>query len=411
MHILFLTDNFPPEVNAPASRTHEHCREWVAKGARVTVITCAPNFPQGHVYPGYKNKIWQKEIIDGILVIRVWSYIAPNDGVVLRTIDYLSFMFGATLAGVFQSRVDVIVGTSPQFFTPCAAFMVAMIRRKPWVFELRDIWPESISSVGAMKEGFALRMLEKLELFLYRKATTIVSLTQSFRLNLIERGVQPDKIEVVTNGVNLALYQPGNAKRDLRAHYNLNGKFIVGYVGTLGMAHSLETLLEAAWLIQASGDDPDIHFVFLGDGAQKPHLMRVAAQKALENVTFLDPVSKLDVVDHWAMLSVSVIHLRKTPLFEGVIPSKLFECMAMGVPIIHCVMGESADLVQKCGAGITLEPENPEFLRDTIRKLRNEQALASRLGLAGLEASRAFDRRVLAENMLLYLDNAVRRAA
>jgi len=170
MHILFLSDNFPPEVNAPASRTFEHCREWVKLGHQVTVVTCAPNFPSGKVFGGYENKLWQQEVMDGIRVIRVWSYITANEGFLKRVLDYVSYMAMAVLASFFVRKVDVVIGTSPQFFTACAAYLVGLCKRCPWVFELRDLWPESIRAVGAMKESRVLDWLEKLELFLYRKA-------------------------------------------------------------------------------------------------------------------------------------------------------------------------------------------------------------------------------------------------
>ena len=169
MHILFLTDNFPPEVNAPASRTFEHCIEWVRAGNQVTVVTCAPNFPKGRVFDGYKNRFWQSEMVDGIRVIRVWSYITANEGFAKRILDYQSFMFSAVLASFFVRRIDVVIGTSPQFFTACAAWAVGKLKRVPWVFELRDLWPESIKAVGAMRDSTAIQWLEKVELFLYHQ--------------------------------------------------------------------------------------------------------------------------------------------------------------------------------------------------------------------------------------------------
>ena len=156
MHILFLTDNFPPEVNAPASRAFEHCREWVKAGHQVTVLTCAPNFPKGKVFGGYRNSLYQSEVIDDMRVIRVWSYITANEGFVKRILDYQSFMVTATLASPFVRGVDIVVGTSPQFFTACAAYVVSRMKRVPFLFELRDLWPESIRAVGAMKDSAVL---------------------------------------------------------------------------------------------------------------------------------------------------------------------------------------------------------------------------------------------------------------
>ena len=206
MHILFLTDNFPPEVNAPASRTFEHCREWVKNGHQVTVITCAPNFPKGKVYKGYKNKLWQSEIIDGIKVIRVWTYITANEGFVKRILDYVSFMVSAIFASIFVKRPNLVIGTSPQFFTACAAYIVSRMKRVPYVFELRDIWPESIKAVGAMGDSVVIRFFEYIEMFLYRKADLIVSVTKSFKKTLIKRGIEEEKIKWNLKGKSFPSY-------------------------------------------------------------------------------------------------------------------------------------------------------------------------------------------------------------
>ncbi|HRR41618.1 MAG TPA: glycosyltransferase family 4 protein, partial [Syntrophales bacterium] len=358
MHILFLTDNFPPEVNAPASRTFEHCREWVRAGQQVTVITCAPNFPGGRVYAGYRNRVWQSEEMDGIRVLRVWSYITANEGFVKRILDYVSFMVAAVLAAPFVRGVDIVVGTSPQFFTVCGAYIVSRMKSVPFVFELRDIWPESIKAVGAMSDSAVIRLLEKLEMFLYRQAACIVSVTASFKRVLIGRGVAGDKIEVVTNGVDLAGFGPREKDAELAARFGLAGKFVAGYVGTHGMAHALETVLEAAARIRTREGGDDFRFVLLGNGARKQALMARAAQMELTNVVFIDTVPKAEVARYWSLLDVSIIHLRKTELFTTVIPSKLFECMGMGIPVLHGVAGESAEIVEKEGVGLTFTPED-----------------------------------------------------
>ena len=226
MHILFITDNFPPEVNAPASRTFEHCREWVRQGHQVTVITCVPNFPRGVVYEGYKNRLFQAEEMEGIRVIRVWSYITANEGFVKRILDYVSFMVSAVILSPVVKAPDLLISTSPQFFSACAAYLISRMKRKPFVFELRDIWPESIKAVGAMKDSFVIRMLERIEIFLYTKAVRIVSVTRSFKRNLVERGIVADKIHVVTNGVDLGRFQPQSRDVVLADKYDLKGKFV-----------------------------------------------------------------------------------------------------------------------------------------------------------------------------------------
>lgn len=406
MHILFLTDNFPPEVNAPASRTFEHCREWVRAGHEVTVITCAPNFPTGRVFDGYRNRLFARETMDGIDVIRVWSYITANEGFLRRTLDYTSFMLTATPASLRVRRPDVVVATSPQFFTACAGYLVSRLRRAPFVFELRDLWPESIRAVGAMKQSAILDWLERLELFLYRKAAAVVSVTNAFKRNLVHRGIEPSKIEVVTNGADLSLFRPREKDRELAEALGLKGKFVAGYIGTHGLAHALETLLEAARLLQEEGQH-NVHLLFLGNGASKAALLARAVELGLRNVTFVDSVPKADVVRYWSLLDVSIIHLRRTDLFKTVIPSKLFECMAMGIPVLHGVEGESAEIVEKEEVGLLFEPENPSSLCDGIRRLLGEPELLAGLRRNGPNAAMRYDRRMLAEDMLRHLERAV----
>ena len=409
MHILFLTDNFPPEVNAPASRTFEHCREWVRAGHRVTVITCAPNFPKGKVFEGYRNRLWQSESMEGIRVVRVWSYITANEGFLKRILDYQSFMAAATLASPFVRGVDVVVGTSPQFFTACAAYVVSRLKRIPFVFELRDLWPESIRAVGAMKDSFALRLLERLELFLYRKAAAVVSVTHSFRDNLMRRGIDGGKICVVTNGVDAGRFRPRPKDAELARRLGLEGRFVAGYIGTHGMAHALETLLEAAAMLRARADGEGFRILLLGDGANKPALVARAKEMGLDNVLFVDSVPKDEVVRYWSLLDVAVIHLRRTELFTTVIPSKLFECMGMGIPVLHGVAGESAGIVAREDVGIVFEPENAAALCEGLLRLRDDAELYRRCSDNGIAAARRYDRAALALAMLDMLEGLCRR--
>jgi hypothetical protein len=407
MHILFLTDNFPPEVNAPASRTHEHCRQWVAAGEQVTVVTCAPNFPTGRVFDGYRNRLWQTETIDGIRVIRVWSYITANEGMAKRILDYLSYMLSATLASLFVRRVDIVVGTSPQFFTAVAAWAVAACKRVPFVFELRDLWPESIKAVGAMKASAVLQGLERLELFLYRRAALIVSVTESFKSKLVGRGIDARKIEVVTNGVDIARFSPRAKDAALEDELAWQGCFVAGYIGTHGMAHGLDTLLSAMQRLQDHNEGRDVRLLMLGDGARKSALQDEAQRLGLSGVRFVGTVPKDQVARYWSLLDVSVIHLRRTELFTTVIPSKLFECMGMGLPVLHGVAGESAAIVEREGVGIVFEPENVDQLVEGLLRLKGDAALRARLREAALAGAQRYDRGVLAKRMLACLKRTV----
>lgn len=406
MHILFLTDNFPPEVNAPASRTFEHCREWVRAGHRVTVITCAPNFPTGKVYEGYRNRLWQKEEMAGIRVIRVWTYITANEGFLKRILDYLSFMVAAALAAPFVRKPDLVIGTSPQFFTACAAWVVARMKGIPFVFELRDLWPESIKAVGAMSDSVAIRFFEKVEMFLYRQAAVIVSVTESFKRILAGRGIDAAKIHVVTNGVDISRFRSMPKDAGLTGQFALAGKFVAGYIGTHGLAHALETILAAADRMRQAGRD-EFRFVLLGHGANKEKLIRQAREMGLDNVLFLDSVPKEEVARYWSLLDVSIIHLKKTDLFTTVIPSKLFECMGMGIPVLHGVAGESAAIVEQNGVGLVFEPENAEQLVAGLIRLRDDNEEYRKLHENCLAAASRYDRTALAGKMLRIIEGAL----
>jgi glycosyltransferase involved in cell wall biosynthesis len=395
MKILFITDNFPPEVNAPATRTIEHCREWRKQGVEITVLTCAPNFPHGKVYDGYKNKIYSSELTqEGIKVIRVWSYISANKGFIKRIMDYVSFANSAFWAGLFM-KYDIIVATSPQFFTTWTACALSKIRRKPWIFELRDLWPESIKTVGAMKQGRAIDFLEKIELYLYRDAERVVAVTDAFKRNLISRGITEDKIEVVTNGSNAELFVPRPKNRQLLKQLNLKGKFIIGYIGTHGLAHSLDFIVKSLKAV----NDKSIHFLFIGDGAMKEEIMEITRNLSLSNITFIPPVSKEEVPDYLSIIDVSLAPLKKSDTFKTVIPSKIFEASAMEKPTLLGVEGQAQEIIEKYNAGLCFEPENQSDFIAQLTKIK-EKSIYKKLQIGCKKLAEDFDRKKLAVKML-----------
>ena len=396
MHVLFLSDNFPPETNAPATRLVEHARLWVREGHRVTVVTCAPNFPEGRVHAGYSNRWYQRETLDGIEVVRVKTFIAANRGRALRILDYLSFMACGSVAALFQDEPDVVVATSPQFFAAVAGWAVAALRRKPFVFELRDLWPESIQAVGAMKPGPLLGLLERLELGLYRRATRVVAVTEAFRTNLAERGIDAAKIDVVRNGVDLERYSPRARDRELEQRWGLRGKRVVGYLGTHGMAHALQRVLEAAEILRA---EPDVHFLFVGAGAARGQLVELARAKQLDNVSFHDNVPKADMPRVWSLCDFGLVHLKRSELFATVVPSKIFECFGMGVPVLFCgPEGEAAEIVRSTGSGLVLPAEDPRALAEVVAGCSDAQRAS--LAQAARRAAPLFDRAQNAARML-----------
>lgn len=396
MKILFLTDNFPPEVNAPATRTYEHCKEWVQKGADVTVITCFPNFPQGKLYEGYKNKLYQKEEMDGIKVIRVWTYITANKGTVKRTLDFISFMVSSAIAGLFVST-DYIIATSPQFFTALSGSFLSFIKRKKWLLEIRDIWPESVKVVTGMDNSL-IRFFEFLEKKMYQSADKIVVVTPMQKDHLIRFHAKEvkDKIGVVTNGVDLDMFPSDLKRNDLKASLHLESKTIVGYIGTHGMAHGLAFILGCAKQIK----DPAIHFLFIGDGAQKNDLLALKEALQLENITMLPSVSKKEVVAYLSIIDIGLVNLIKSDLFKSVIPSKIFELAAMRKPILMGVEGEVQKIIENYNAGLVFEPENEESFLEALKHIVAHQGQYKE-GCTAL--ANAYDRKKLAADMLEFL--------
>lgn len=405
MHILFLSDNFPPETNAPASRLHEHARRWVKAGHRVTVITCAPNFPQGRVHDGYRNAWYQRTSLDGIDVVRVKTFIVANKGFLLRTLDYISFMVAGFFAGLFQQKPDVVVATSPQFFAAVGGWMLAALRRVPFVFELRDLWPASLEAVGALKGSRAIRIFEHLELFLYRHARAVVCVTEAFVDDLVRRGIERQKLHVVTNGVDLDQYRPAPRSAAFARELGVEGRFVVGYVGTHGMAHALDKVLDAAAILR---DQAQIHFLFVGDGAAREELIDKARALALPNVTFHSSLPKEKMPEVWATCDLALVHLRDTPLFATVIPSKIFEAMGMGVPLVLAgPAGEASRIIERAGAGVVLPPEEPEALAASIASLAADRDLVKSMARASRAAAPLYSRDHLATAMLQVLQGCV----
>lgn len=396
MKILFLTDNFPPEVNAPASRTYDHVKEWVLKGHDVTVITCAPNFPQGKVYAGYKNKLCQTEYMDGIKVVRVWSYITANKGFIKRTLDYISYSVTSFFAGLFQ-KADVIVATSPQFFTALSGRTLAFWKRLPWIMEVRDLWPESIKTVGAMNDNIFIRYFEWQEMRCYRSAKKIVVVTDSFRKKLIARGVNADKISIVKNGVDRKLFMPEPKDKTIVEKLGLEGKKVIGYIGTHGMAHKLDFILNCAKKIDGKNN---YHFLLIGAGAEKDNLLKLKNDLNLTNVTMLDPVPKSEVKRYISVLDVSLINLKKSDLFLSVIPSKIFENAAMEIPILMGVGGEAKEIIESYGAGLCFEPENETDFLNKLDMLISDKSTYDSCKSGCRKLAADFDRKVLANKML-----------
>jgi glycosyltransferase involved in cell wall biosynthesis len=403
MHILFLTHYFPPEVNAPASRTYEHCKQWVREGHEVTVVTSVPNHPEGKIYPGYRNKLFQLGEKDRIEVLRLWTYVTPNKGVLKRSINYIAFMLMAILSIPIMPKADVVISTSPQFFCGLSGFFVSRLKRIPWILEIRDLWPESILAVGAINNKTIIRILESMERFAYRKAERIIALTNAFKTHIEAKKIAAPKIEIITNGVDLSFFKALPRDNYLSNELRLKGKFVVSYFGTHGMAHGLETIFRAAKKLE--NHDP-ILFLLVGDGAEKERLLALRNKMTLKNVMMLKQFPKEKMPHLLASSDACIVLLKKNDLFKTVIPSKIFEAMAMSRPIILGVEGESRELITESNSGLCIEPENDQHLAKVVLKLFNNPKMSECLGRNGRQfVEKRFNRTKLAQEYLKMIES------
>ncbi len=381
MRITFLCQYFPPEMGAPSARTYEHARHWVSLGHEVTVVTGFPNHPTGIILPEYRGHYSSRESVGGIDLLRTWIYVAPNKGFTRRVLNFLSFFLSSLILGAWKTeRPHVVIGTSPQLFCAASAYLLSRIKQVPFVFEVRDIWPQSAIELGALRNRFIIRVLEAIEMFLYRRAVLIVGVAEATREYLLEKGISSAKIAIIPNGID-AKYLETEADPDkVRRQYGLDGKFVVAYIGTHGMSHALETVLEAADELK---ELQDVHFLFVGEGAEKQRLEALAAERQLDNVTFLHEQPRERLLAFYRASNVGLVPLRRLPIFRKVLPSKLFELMGSGCAIICSVEGEAAALVERAGAGLCIEPENASELVSSIRELRDHPELSGQYGSNG----------------------------
>ena len=409
MKILFFSHYYTPEGNAPATRVSALCERWVKAGHDVTVVTCPPNVPNGIVYDGYANKR-TREVINGVKVERVKLYIAANKGAVKRMFNFVSYFLKALFAALRLPKPDVVIATSPQIFCGYAGVWYKRLRHVPLVIEIRDIWPESMGAVGANIPKIAYWGLERIEKAMYRKCDRLVTVGEGYFERLAEKGVPKDKMSIVMNGTDLAVYSPREKNAELLHKYGLEGKFVVSYIGTVGMACGLEVVLDAAEKLahlqsQANSADlpllghplrgqaspggyaslrlcvkKDVVFVIVGDGAHREKLEAEAKQRGLANVVFTGRQPKSSMPDWVSSSDASLVHLKKTELFTTVMPSKIFESAGCKRPIIMGVDGYAKKLVMDAEAGLDMTPESAASLVECVKKLVDNPELCKQLG-------------------------------
>jgi colanic acid biosynthesis glycosyl transferase WcaI len=407
VRVLFVTAHYPPDLGALATRARELACAWASAGHEVHVLCGMPSHPTGVVPPQWKGKLRSDEIVDGVHVHRTWVYATPNAGRVRRSAAFASFAASALLIG--ERRLpdpDVVLATSPQFLTAVAGALIARRRDRPFVLEIRDLWPRSIWEVGALPRRHPLIFaLERVERWLYREADEIVVVTRSFRGEIARHlpGRAAESIPVVPNGVRLDRFDPALDGRAARARLGLplDGTIAL-YAGTHGMAHGLGTVIEAARRA------PEVHFVLVGEGACKAALVEQA--RGVPNVRFVDGLPAERMPELYALADVCLVPLRDLPLFETVIPSKMFEIWAMERPLVLGVRGEAAALAADSGAAVVVPPEDPGALADAVRGLASDPAAARELGRAGRRfVAENYDRDALAGRYAALLERVARR--
>ncbi len=386
MKILYVSQYFPPEMGAPAARAVELSRHWARMGHEVTVLTGFPNHPTGVVPDEWRERLHQlryTESIDGVRVVRTWLWPLPNRKAHERIRNYASFCVSAAVTGSALPNPDVVIATSPQLLCALAGSWIAFWQRAPFVFEVRDLWPESLAAVGAGSEGSLLhRTLGAIAGFLYRRADRIVVVSPAFKDHLIRYWKVPaSKISIVENGVETDLFRLDPAATEVRKRLMLQDRFLICYIGTMGNAHGLGTLIEAAEKLQTTL--PSAVFLLIGEGAEKEQMMELAAARGLANVQFLGQQPREQIPTYVSAADICLVMLKKTELFKTVIPTKLLEYMACERPVIVAVDGQARQIVEEAGAGVFAEPENSHALADAILELKSRPDDRRQMGASG----------------------------
>ena len=414
MKILYVSQYFPPEMGAPAARASELACHWAQAGHEVSVLTGFPNHPTGVVPPEWRPRLRRlacHENIGRVDVFRTWLWPLPNRKAHERMRNYASFCLSAALRGMAIPRPDVVIASSPQLLVGLSGWWIAFTRQIPFVFEVRDLWPESLTAVGVGDENSLLHhTLGKVAKFLYQRSDRIVVVTPAFKEHLVRLWRVPaEKIAVVENGVETGLFAPAPAAANqaLRRELGAEGKFLICYIGTMGMAHGLETLLDAAGQLQRQ--ESNAQFLLVGEGAEKERIKTLAQSRGLANVCFLDQQPREKIPAFISASDACLVLLKKTDVFKTVIPTKMLEFMSCARPVILGVDGQARQIVEEAEAGLVIEPENAGALVQTINQLAANRELGAALGQKGREhILQHFSRGKTAEKYIDVLQTLVR---
>jgi Glycosyltransferase len=375
--ILFITQYFPPETGAGPTRINELTKRWVDRGHDVTVVTSMPDYPEGEIYDGYENNLVRTEWVDGVRVIYLLTIPASNNGFLRRGLKFVWFMLAATIAGLWLDRHDIVVSTAPQPLTGPAGWIIARAKGSRFIYEVRDLWPESITSLSDIS-GWIVEPLRWMIEFTYRHADQLVAVSPGFEPTFVEAGANSEDVLVHYNGVDPAYFEhDSDWSLDEETVAELQQEFVVAYVGTLGRAHGLSVALDAAEQLD------DVTFLFVGTGAEEEMLRREVKRRKIENVRFEGRHPKEHVPDFLAVSDLALVHLKNKDLFRTAIPSKTFEAMAAGLPVLMGVRGTATNIVERSDTGLPFQPMDPTDLAAVIRELRDDNERRATMGTNG----------------------------
>lgn len=401
MNILIITQHFPPERGA-VRRLFEFARYFVRSGHSVSVLTAMPNYPDGVVPPKYRNRFYHCEVMDGVKVYRSWVLPASNQQPTKRMVGFVTFLVSAIINSFrIKGSFDLLIASSPPVTTPLIGFILSKLRKCKFVLEIRDLQPESSEDFGNLSRSLFTRTLKRFMHYLYRKADSIVSVTDGITDYMSEIGIPSEKVVTVKSGVSRDFMDRNS--NGIRKRFGWEEKFLVLYAGTLGWAHSLETIIEAARQLT---DQPDIYFAFIGDGQKRCVLEGMVRDYGLKNVGFIG-LQPLDEIPYFLNASdVLVESLKEVPVTKGTFPCKLFEYMASGKPIIFgSARGEAIRELEMAGGALSFRSDDPVGLAELILQIKTGEIDGERLGIKYHEhAVRYHHREKWAERYLHHLD-------
>lgn len=381
MHILFFAQCFAPEDVSGAVLTSELAIDLKKKGHQVTFVTGAPNYPYGRVYPGYRNRIYQEEYLEGVRVVRTWSFISPRKSFWPRIFHYGTFSFTALLGGLLAGKPDILVCYSPPLPLGLSIWLLSRTWNVPWVFQLEDLYPDAAVAAGVLRNRYAIQFFEWMERFLYQRATHISLISEGFRRNLLAKGIPTEKISLIPVWADPNLVQPMPKENSFRKRYDLAGRFIVMYAGNIGLTSCLEDVVEAAAILK---DDQDIHFVIIGEGVRKDELQDICRKRHLHNIQFLPFQPRESFSETLAAADLNLVTLNQNSYLTS-LPSKIFNIMASARPILVIAPAESelANLVNSSDCGVVIPPGNAESLAKVILTLRHQENRSREMGQSG----------------------------